>query len=192
VREGVDVKLLPQDQELYVLAQSHARIDKERAMRRRKVKWLWARLKEIAAMPRVPRHGWLGASSMSRWRQRAPRERPPRAGSRQATNAIRRAADRFPRRGPSMVPIPDDVVRTADRDGKLIKTAVRLGNVPPPADSGAAQIARRNDFSAEGTLERPQGRGASTGFLLNVLIDPQHRHRIVQHSSNFSRASGPR
>jgi transposase len=50
VREGVDVKLLPQDQELYVLAQSHARIDKERAMRRRKLKWLWARLKEIAAM----------------------------------------------------------------------------------------------------------------------------------------------
>ena len=50
VREGVDVKLLPQDQELYVLAQSHARINKERAMRRRKLKWLWARLKEIAAM----------------------------------------------------------------------------------------------------------------------------------------------
>jgi hypothetical protein len=34
VREGVDVKLLPQDQELYVLAQSHARIDKERAAAR--------------------------------------------------------------------------------------------------------------------------------------------------------------
>ena len=50
VREGVDVKLLPQDQELYVLTQSHARINKERAMRRRKLKWLWARLKEIAAM----------------------------------------------------------------------------------------------------------------------------------------------
>ena len=50
VREGVDVKLLPQDQELYVLAQSHARIHKERAMRRRKLKWLWARLKQIAAM----------------------------------------------------------------------------------------------------------------------------------------------
>jgi hypothetical protein len=50
VREGVDVKLLPQDQELYVLAQSRARIHKERAMRRRKLKWLWARLKEIAAM----------------------------------------------------------------------------------------------------------------------------------------------
>jgi transposase len=50
VREGVDVKLLAQDQELYVLAQSRARIAKERAMRRRKLKWLWARLKEIAAM----------------------------------------------------------------------------------------------------------------------------------------------
>ena len=33
-----------------MLAQSHARIHKERAMRRRKLKWLWARLKEIAAM----------------------------------------------------------------------------------------------------------------------------------------------
>ena len=41
VREGVDVKLLRQEQELYVLAQSHARILKERAMRRRKLKWLW-------------------------------------------------------------------------------------------------------------------------------------------------------
>src|SRR5713101_7776455 len=50
VRQGVEVKLLPQEQELYVLAQSRARIHKERAMRRRKLKWLWARLKEIAAM----------------------------------------------------------------------------------------------------------------------------------------------
>jgi transposase len=50
VREGVDVKLLPQEQETYVFAQSHARIHKERAMRRRKLKWLWARLKQIATM----------------------------------------------------------------------------------------------------------------------------------------------
>jgi Transposase DDE domain len=50
VREGVEVKLLPQEHELYVLAQSRARIDKERAMRRRKLKWLWARLKQIASM----------------------------------------------------------------------------------------------------------------------------------------------
>jgi transposase len=54
VRPGVEVKLLMQepekDKEMYVLAQSHARIHKERAMRRRKLKWLWARLKQIAAM----------------------------------------------------------------------------------------------------------------------------------------------
>jgi transposase len=50
VREGVDVKLLSQEQELYVLAQSRARIHKERAMRRRKLKWLWGRLEQIAAM----------------------------------------------------------------------------------------------------------------------------------------------
>jgi transposase len=50
VRQGVEVKLLPQQQEMYVLAQSHARIHKERAMRRRKLKWLWARLRQISAM----------------------------------------------------------------------------------------------------------------------------------------------
>jgi transposase len=50
VREGVDVKLLPQDPELYVLARSRARIDKERAIRRRKLKRLWRRLAELSAM----------------------------------------------------------------------------------------------------------------------------------------------
>jgi transposase len=50
VREGVEVKLLAQEQELYVLAQSRARIAKERAIRRRKLKWLWKRLKDVAAM----------------------------------------------------------------------------------------------------------------------------------------------
>src|SRR5215831_5786525 len=59
VREGVDVKLLPQEQELYVLAQSHARINKERAMRRRKLKRLWARLKQIAAMENLSREELL-------------------------------------------------------------------------------------------------------------------------------------
>jgi transposase len=59
VREGVDVKLLPQEQETYVLAQSRARINKERAMRRRKLKWLWARLKQIAAMENLSREELL-------------------------------------------------------------------------------------------------------------------------------------
>ena len=49
-RPGVAVKLLPQDGELYVLAQSCDRIGKERAMRRRQLKWLWGRLAQIAAM----------------------------------------------------------------------------------------------------------------------------------------------
>jgi hypothetical protein len=44
-RPGVDVKLLAKDEELYVLAQSRARIANERAMRRRQLKRLWARLK---------------------------------------------------------------------------------------------------------------------------------------------------
>lgn len=50
VRPGVAVKLLPQDSELYVLAESCDRIAKERAMRRRQLKWLWKRLAQIAAM----------------------------------------------------------------------------------------------------------------------------------------------
>ena len=50
VRQGVEVKLLPKNEELYVLARSHARILKERAIRKRKLKWLWARLKEISGM----------------------------------------------------------------------------------------------------------------------------------------------
>lgn len=49
-RAGVQVKLLPQDGELYVFAQSADRVAKERAMRRRQLKWLWARLKQLSAM----------------------------------------------------------------------------------------------------------------------------------------------
>jgi transposase len=49
-RPGVRVKLLPQGDELYVFAQSLDRIAKERAMRRRQLKRLWARLKQISAM----------------------------------------------------------------------------------------------------------------------------------------------
>lgn len=46
-RPSVRVKLLPSDQELYVWVQSHARVQKERAMRRRRLKRLWARLKAL-------------------------------------------------------------------------------------------------------------------------------------------------
>jgi hypothetical protein len=46
----VDVKLLPQERELYVYAQSRDRVAKERAIRRRKLKRLWARLRQLSAM----------------------------------------------------------------------------------------------------------------------------------------------
>jgi transposase len=49
-RDGVQVKLLPQDGEVYVFAESRDRVAKERAMRRRQLKWLWARLKQLATM----------------------------------------------------------------------------------------------------------------------------------------------
>ena len=50
VREGVEVKLLAQTGEVYVLAQSRDRVNKERAMRRRQLQRLWSRLKELKGM----------------------------------------------------------------------------------------------------------------------------------------------
>ena len=49
-RPGVQIKLLPKDGELYVFAQSLDRVAKERAMRRRQLKGLWARLKDLHRM----------------------------------------------------------------------------------------------------------------------------------------------
>lgn len=46
-REKVEVKLLDQEGELYILVASEHRINKERAMRRRRLKRLWKRLKTI-------------------------------------------------------------------------------------------------------------------------------------------------
>jgi transposase len=47
VHDAVDVKLLEKDGEVYVLAKSLGRVDKERSMRRRRLKKLWKRLKEL-------------------------------------------------------------------------------------------------------------------------------------------------
>jgi hypothetical protein len=49
-REGVRVKLLAEDSELYVYAESVDRVSKERAMRKRQMKWLWKRLRELVVM----------------------------------------------------------------------------------------------------------------------------------------------
>jgi hypothetical protein len=58
-RAGVEVKLLPKDGEIYVLAQSVDRISKERAMRKRQMKWLWKRLAELAAMEISREEMWM-------------------------------------------------------------------------------------------------------------------------------------
>jgi len=47
VRPQLRVKLLPQEGELYVLAESAARASKERAMRRRRLQKLWQRLHQL-------------------------------------------------------------------------------------------------------------------------------------------------
>ncbi len=49
-RPGVQVKLLAQDGELYVFAESRDRVAKERSMRRRQLKWLWERLQKLSTM----------------------------------------------------------------------------------------------------------------------------------------------
>jgi len=50
VRPGVEVKVLPQENELYLFAQSRERLNKERAMRRRQLKALWKRLGQLQQM----------------------------------------------------------------------------------------------------------------------------------------------
>jgi len=50
VRDGVEVKLLPREDEVYVLAQSRDRIHKERSMRQRQLKRLWKRLHQLQGM----------------------------------------------------------------------------------------------------------------------------------------------
>ena len=50
VRCGVEVKLLAQEQELYVLAKSIDRVNKERSMRQRQLRALLKRLKELHGM----------------------------------------------------------------------------------------------------------------------------------------------
>jgi transposase len=46
-RKAVSVKLLEQEGEVYILAKSEGRVLKERAMRRKKLKKFWARLKDL-------------------------------------------------------------------------------------------------------------------------------------------------
>ena len=91
VRQSVDVKLLTNDGELFVLVRSERRVLKERAMRRRRLKKLWKRLDELrrqsnrrdtlmlklGAAKKTPVE--LGSSSRSR--SRTPTKSSPPTGS---------------------------------------------------------------------------------------------------------------
>ena len=55
VRQGVEVKQIDDSQETYVLARSAQRVNKERSMRRRRLKQLWRRLHEIRAIKKQTR-----------------------------------------------------------------------------------------------------------------------------------------
>jgi hypothetical protein len=99
-RPEVKVKLLAHDDELYVFAESRDRVAKERSMRRRQLKWLWARLNKLSTM-QLTRDVLLmklgaaktkavqpGDCSISRW-QRVP---AASATGSIATSSSRRAA----------------------------------------------------------------------------------------------------
>src|SRR6202035_3998705 len=57
-RPGVQVKLLAHEGELYVLAQSRDRVAKERAIRRRQLQRLWARLQQLCTARDQSRPAW--------------------------------------------------------------------------------------------------------------------------------------
>jgi hypothetical protein len=60
-RQSVSVKLLDTEEDLYVLVESRDRVSKERAIRRRRLKRLWATLRELQHRPRLKRDTLLMA-----------------------------------------------------------------------------------------------------------------------------------
>jgi len=96
VRPGVQVKLLAQEKELYVFAQSRDRIHKERAMRRRALKRLVSRLHELQTMKLtrtqlLMKLGEAKARYRAAWRLLAitiPEPARPEAAASQTTSAL--------------------------------------------------------------------------------------------------------
>lgn len=70
VRDGIEVKLLAEGKEVYVLARSRDRVGKERGMRRRQLKKLWQRLKALQEMKLARRDQLL--MKLGAARQQAP------------------------------------------------------------------------------------------------------------------------
>ena len=100
VRPQLRVKLLAQDGEVYVLAESGARTEKERAMRRRQLKALWQRLGEIQQqdLTRDQRLEKLGAARDRAGRVAAGLVKTTVAGAGQLTFSLDRAKLRTVRR----------------------------------------------------------------------------------------------
>jgi transposase len=116
-REGVSVKLLEEGQELYVLAESQDRVNKERAMRRRQLKGLWHRLKKLQGMKlkRDERLKKLGA---------ALHEYPSAARLIDTTVAPQTAALSFTLR-------KDKLRQTRKREGRyLLRSNITAGRTP--------------------------------------------------------------
>lgn len=99
VKDDVRVKLLPREGELYVLARSLPRRGKESAMRRKKLKAYWARLKELQKRGKLTRDELLLAIGAAK--QKAGRNASrlvtlhlPPAGGKGATGTFRFELDR--------------------------------------------------------------------------------------------------
>jgi hypothetical protein len=112
--KSVRTKLLPVDGETYVFVESQARLAKERAMRRRRLKALWKRLNELSCS-KIKRDDLLlalGAAKTEAGRVWAlvdvtvhpAAQTPPRAGllefhlHRQRLRQVRRREGRYPLR----------------------------------------------------------------------------------------------
>ena len=108
VRAGVSVKLLPQDGELYVFAESRDRVHKERAMRQRQLKGLVKRLKQLQQMKfndtrqLLLKLGEAKGRYRAAWRlievvlpKPAASQTPPQPATSGATNELRKAQPVF-------------------------------------------------------------------------------------------------
>ena len=185
-REGVQVKLLAEDNELYVFAESVDRVSKERAMRRRQMKWLWKRLRELAAME-ISREEML--MKLGAARSRAPTAwrlieinmdqgkfhvhlRPQPAEAAQGTSARRAVfAAHQPDRERSRVAMA--VLHPACRRGTGVqKPEGRSGN-PPGVPSGRAPDRGPYLHRVPGLL--PAGHAAAPPSCLGARIDRAQR-----------------
>ena len=146
-REGVSVKLLAQEQELYVLAQSKDRVNKERAMRRRQLKGLWQRLKKLQGMK-------LKRDALLKKLGAALHEYPAAARLVQTAVAARKAQLTFSLR-------KDKLRQVRKREGRyLLRSNITTGRSP-----GRALAVLHSTDRSGSRLQKPQGRLGAAAHL---------------------------